>query len=291
MGNVLADCQRVSIDQCQLCHEVAQERLGPLLGSDDAEGASRNSAANRRGASSGPATRNRGQNDMTRMTEDEMVARAIHLSRLEHEARVRREQADSATNDDPSSPARLSEEDRRAKAEEDARERRQLLQEQADEYAESLRIDQEREAEKQKKQKEEEAARLVEEEQRKLEEEKANEAAAAEAARQKQASDLVEQAKAQLSPEPPGDTDRGSLLQVALRLPDGRRLKRTFLISDAVGQIYNYALAEGGVSLALEKFHLVATMPRAVYEDREAILEAVGLKGQCALLIEVLDEE
>mmetsp|Transcript_69417 Transcript_69417/g.212790 ORF Transcript_69417/g.212790 Transcript_69417/m.212790 type:complete len:156 (+) Transcript_69417:1647-2114(+) len=117
----------------------------------------------------------------------------------------------------------------------------------------------------------------------------AAEAAAAEEARRTKVDRVVAEAKELLSPEP--EKGEAGRVEVMIKTPDGRRLKRAFLGADCVAQIYHFANAEGGEDIAGKDYRFVSTMPRCVYEDREATLEAAGLKGQCALLMEITEEE
>lgn len=170
---------------------------------------------------------------------------------------------------------------RRAKEAEEARERQRLIEEQHAEYQESLLIDRQREEERRRKQTEDEEL------QRKEEEEAAQ---AEEAEKQRQASikARIDEARERLQPEP--DAAEAGRVLVQLVVPDGRRLRRGFRPADQVSQLYDFADADGGEDVASHDYRLVSRMPRQVFEDREATLEASQLKGQCALLVEVLDD-
>lgn len=234
-----------------------------------------------------------------------MIQQALHLSRLEAE-RSRQGGAPSGSQGAGAAgaagragPLSADEEAellaaavRKAQIEEENRERAQLREEQEAEYEESLRIDREREAEKALRRKEEEERQqreAAEEEARRREAEQLRaEAEEAERARQEKARAAAERARQHLSPEPEaGEPQR---VQVLVRTPQGARLKRAFRAGDAVEQLYHYTDAEGGEAVAGSDYRLVSSMPRVVYEDREATLEAAGLKGQCALLVEVIDD-
>lgn len=178
-----------------------------------------------------------------------------------------------------------------SKNEEENRERARLRDEQAMEYEESLRIDQQREEERKNREREEEEQQRREEEQRLQEEQRRREdeqkAEDEERSRRERVQAVIDEARSRLTPEPSPEEPGRVLLQV--RVPDGRRLKRAFRSSDSIGQIYDYANAEGGEALASHEFLLVTSMPRKVYEDRAASLEDAGLQGQCQLLVEVID--
>mmetsp|Transcript_31895 Transcript_31895/g.74616 ORF Transcript_31895/g.74616 Transcript_31895/m.74616 type:complete len:300 (-) Transcript_31895:21-920(-) len=299
MGNILTECQQLRIEQCELCTHIQQD-------SADAEprtSPDRGRQVREPPADAAAAQHQRGFNPAN-MSEAEMLQHALRISRLEAEqagnlAQPQRRQpraghtngatAASSASDTTGEATALggaqTERDLVAQAIkasklEESRERERLREEQAREYQESLLIDQQREAERQRRLQEEE-----EEKQRKARE--AEEAEKAEADRQSQIATLIAESKARLQPEPPAD-EKGKV-QVQVRVPDGRRLRRNFRGSDPVSQLYDFANAEGGEAVASQDYMLVSAMPRKVYEDRTATLEDVGLQGQCALLIEVQD--
>jgi len=181
---------------------------------------------------------------------------------------------------------------RRSMMEEDNRQRAMLREEQAAEYEESLRIDREREAGKALRQKEEEEASRIqaaeEEGKRREAEQRRQEAEAAEKAKKAKIDARVQQASEQLLPEPPAEEP--GRVDVLIKAPDGRRLTRAFRAKDPLLQVYHYVNVHACEALAGQEFRLVSTMPRAVYEDASVTLEDSGLKGRCALLVEVLDD-
>lgn len=88
-------------------------------------------------------------------------------------------------------------------------------------------------------------------------------------------------------PEPqPGEPGR---LEVLVRLPDGKRLRRAFRQQDVVGDLYNFVENESSGAAVAGRYQLVSAMPRQVFADRGATLVAAGLQGQCALLVEAVD--
>jgi len=163
---------------------------------------------------------------------------------------------------------------------EEARERNRLRAEQAREYEESLLVDQQREAERISKQ-------MQEEENRQLLAKAAEEKARVAEAEKERVADEISQAQARLVPPPPEGTP--GRVELLLRVPDGRRLRRAFLTSDTISQVYDYVVAECGKALVERQYRLVTVHPRCVYEDRESTLEGAGLHGQCLLLIEYMD--
>jgi len=318
MGNVLAECQKYGLDQCEVCTQPTPQLHGsPSSGQGQAGRAGR--------------SREGQEQHLLEMSEAEMIQQALRISRLEAEQARRRpapgspQGADAAgessssrtgplvADEDASLMAAIaasyasgsgragpqSEEERAAAAarkaamEEENRERARLRQEQEAEYEESLRIDREREAEKALRRKEEEEQRrreAAEEEARKREaERKRAEAEEAERVTKEKIATLVEEARERLLPEP--EASEPDRVQVLVRTPDGKRLKRAFRAVNPVGQLYYYTNLEAGEALRAQDYRLVSSMPRVVYEDREATLEAAGLKGQCALLVEVIDDD
>jgi hypothetical protein len=167
--------------------------------------------------------------------------------------------------------------------EEESRQRRRLRDEQVAEYEESLLIDRQREEEREKQLREEEERRQREE--MIIVQEKEQE-------RLKQASlaQLVEQARQRLlaSPEP---SPEASPVTIQVHLPDGRRPRRAYLETEPFGRVYDFVDVEGAEALVVQPYRLVTARPRVVYENRDASLAEMGLKGRCALLVEVMDED
>lgn len=183
---------------------------------------------------------------------------------------------------------------RRAKNQEESRQAALLREEQAAEYEESLRIDQEREhTAALKRKQEEEAARVSaeqEEERRKKAEIEVSIARQEEEDRQRRVQEHILKAKSQLLPEPAKDAS--GRVDVMVRTPGGRRLRRGFLASTPVAQIYHFLDAEGGdEALAGRSYRLVSSRPRTIYDNRSASLADVGLSGQCVLLVEKTDDD
>jgi len=157
-----------------------------------------------------------------------------------------------------------------SKMEEEGRQRASLRQEQEMELQESILMDQMREQEEQRRRKEEEEAQALEASRR--EEEEASKR-------------MAEEQKRARIPEEPAAGEPG-IADLMIRTSDGRRIRRRFRDTDDVGQVYDYLDIEGG--LGELKYRLVSTMPRRAYEDRGQSLQAAGLQGQCALMIEAI---
>mmetsp|Transcript_9664 Transcript_9664/g.17380 ORF Transcript_9664/g.17380 Transcript_9664/m.17380 type:complete len:281 (+) Transcript_9664:46-888(+) len=280
MGNILSECNRCNVvDQCQLCTELTRS---------PEDGAA--TGRRQQDAAAGGRHQDYQPGDVS---EEELIQQALRLSQLEAQQRSGGPVAAGsllAGGDERPRAASNPEDEDAAVAEalqqEDAVQRAQLLEEQEAEYQESLQIDRARAAE--------EALRKKEEEERLRQEAEELESAklaaeAAEKQRQEKVAKVLEEAQQLLPAEPPeGEPGR---LQVLIRTPDGKRLKRAFRSEDTVGQVYAYANVEGGEALASREFMLVTAIPRCTYEDRSATLADAGLKGQCALLVEMLDDE
>ncbi|CAE8622064.1 unnamed protein product, partial [Polarella glacialis] len=111
---------------------------------------------------------------------------------------------------------------------------------------------------------------------------------AAEETRQQQETDQRREAEqvakvARVPPEPAADEP--NKVEFQFRAPDGRRVRRSFLSSHLVGQVYDYVDAEL-LAADGEAYRLVSTMPRREYTDRDQSLADAGLQGQCALIME-----
>lgn len=161
---------------------------------------------------------------------------------------------------------------RMSQMEEESRQRASLKEQQEMELQESILMDQMREQEEKRRRVEEEELRVME----------ASRLADEERRRQAE----QEEKRARVPPEPPaGEPGR---VDLQIRTPDGKRVRRAFRGTDTVGQVYDYIDVEGvlGEAFAGKAYRLVSTMPRREYEDRSQSLQEAGLSGQCALLVE-----
>jgi len=326
MGNLLAECQKCSvvIDQCEGCELLPRrERAQGLHGSNGASGSSGSgSPSDREGGAEhlwlaqqqqrarldsqqqqrwtgvprlGQASQRSGQDvdgafahgPLHRLLDDGSDATlqaAIAASHASMPPGFGLAPAQRQTSEEEVLAQAIA----ASKAEEENRDRAQLREEQSLEYEESLRVDRERV----RKQKEEEQKRRDEEEVRDREEKEQAEAIAKaeeqEKARIARVAVLVEEARGKLREEPP--QEEPGRVTIRIRIPEGRALKRSFRSSDTVDQLYIYTIVEGG-DLASENFRLISTMPRNVYDDREAMLQDVGLHGPCALLVEIIEPD
>lgn len=304
MGNVLAQCQRCSVAQCDLCSEV----VPGLRRRQDPDQIVENPST----SSAPPANAGRGpawaagftsqDYQPADMTEAELIALAQRrswadagLSPPQPPDATGRQRLIDAADLGVAPPIRQTDDEMllqciRASEIEEARE---LRDEQTREYEESLRIDRE----KQKKLREDEQKRQEEERTRQEAEDfkfkqeadaKAKEKDAVEELRAR-ITTLMEEARMRLSEEPAAEEpDR---VIVRIRTPEGKALKRAFRATDEVNQVYDYTVVEGGEVLASQAFRLISTMPRCVYEERAKTLQAAGLQGQCALLVEIIESD
>lgn len=159
-----------------------------------------------------------------------------------------------------------------SRQEEERRQNQALREQQEAELQESILMDQMREQEEKRRRLEEEELRKVSEAQQEQEE------------RRRLESENAKMQKMQnVPPEPEADAPNRVDLQI--RVPDGRRVRRRFLSSHTLGQVYDYLYVEGFLS-DTEAFQLVSTMPRKEYKDRKETLADAGLQGQCALMLE-----
>mmetsp|Transcript_1898 Transcript_1898/g.4457 ORF Transcript_1898/g.4457 Transcript_1898/m.4457 type:complete len:361 (+) Transcript_1898:78-1160(+) len=156
--------------------------------------------------------------------------------------------------------------------EEESRQRASLREQQEQELQESVLMDRMREEEEKRKLEEERQLRDMEARAKREEEERV-------------ASELAEK-KSRVPPEPAAD--QPGRVDVMIRLRDGQRLRRFFLGSNTVGQIYDYLDTTCGEEFAKQSYRLVSTMPRRAYEERDQDLASAGLQGQCALLVEAI---
>lgn len=330
MGNLFAECQRCSIAQCDLCNEVLPRVGHGQQGAEDGLGFPGSSGPSGNAGRGTPWSQGLASNyQPANMTEAELITlaqqrswlEAGHLAgamprdessgsgqmqRLIDDADLARMQAiyspgllSALRGAAPAPPRHQSEDELMAQAlqaqehEEDTRNRSMLRDEQAREYEESLRIDRQRKEEKLQKQQEEEQKQKEAEEaevQKRKEEEKAKDKEKEEEdAKRARIISSVEDARSRLSDEPSAE-DPGRVV-VRIRTPEGKALKRAFRGTDAISQVYDYAVAEGGETLASQQFRLITNMPRSVYENRKATLQDSGLRGQCALLVEIMESD
>lgn len=165
-----------------------------------------------------------------------------------------------------------------SQAEEDSRQRKLLREQQEAELAESMLIDQHREQEQKRQHAAEEEVRKIAEQSR-LEEEHLRQEA-----EQRVAAEL--QSKRARLPEEPEIGEPGRL-QLMIRLPDGKRLKRCFRSSELVSVLYDFVDLQYQ-ELAGQRYHIVSNMPRKAYDDQRLTLAESGIQNQFALMVEIV---
>lgn len=87
-------------------------------------------------------------------------------------------------------------------------------------------------------------------------------------------------------PEPPEDGKKGGVTELAIRLPDGKRLQRKFFATDNVGNVYDFVECEAE-QLDGVTFELMTMYPRKRYADRSASLQE--LAPRAALVVDLKD--
>jgi len=167
-----------------------------------------------------------------------------------------------------------------SKLEDEARERAELRNSQEMELKESILMDQMREDEQKRR-------RTEDEQLQKMEGERVEEEVKRRETDERQKKDQSELKRGRIPEEPPvGEPGR---VDIMIKMPDGKRMRRAFRGTDSVGQVYDYVDVEGAEAVAnMEQYRLVTSMPRQAYDDRSLTLSDAGFKGQCALLIEAM---
>mmetsp|Transcript_29748 Transcript_29748/g.64365 ORF Transcript_29748/g.64365 Transcript_29748/m.64365 type:complete len:304 (-) Transcript_29748:79-990(-) len=161
----------------------------------------------------------------------------------------------------------------------DQRQRQSLRQEQEAELQESILMDQMREQQRREEERQQAAAQEASEAARAEEERLKAEEEARKAAE-------LEAKKNALPAEP--DASEPGRLALMIRMPGGQRLQRAFRKTESVGVIYDYVDLTAHDSLGGQKYRLVSTLPRKVFEAREETLEAAGIQNQFVLMVELI---
>jgi len=87
----------------------------------------------------------------------------------------------------------------------------------------------------------------------------------------------------ELPPEP--EESNALVVHLAIRLPNGSRIVRRFLSSDAVRLVYEF-VRRSDATLTADRYELVSMMPPMQhYRQMDATLEQVGLVGSEQLLL------
>eukprot|EP00929_Paragymnodinium_shiwhaense_P047019 TRINITY_DN23881_c0_g1_i1.p1 TRINITY_DN23881_c0_g1~~TRINITY_DN23881_c0_g1_i1.p1 ORF type:complete len:541 (-),score=128.58 TRINITY_DN23881_c0_g1_i1:70-1692(-) len=144
--------------------------------------------------------------------------------------------------------------------------RREVLRRQDAEYEESLSVDRQR---RQQEEEEQAAKRAEAHKQQALAVEKEERIAALR----------------QALPEEPSAEAAGRI-EMVVRLPDGRRIRRAVLVSDPLDVLYNFVAVELNGALQANGFRLVGTMPRRTYANRSQTFADGGIEGPSVLMVE-----
>lgn len=136
---------------------------------------------------------------------------------------------------------------------------RSLRAEQDDAFLESLALDRAREASNRSEQ------QRLENEQREME------------LKEKQRTERMELKRKRVPDAPPADTTE-KVTELAIRLPDGKRVVRRFFASNNVGNVYDFIDTECE-SLGDVQYELMLAYPKKSYADREALLETLPRKA------------
>jgi len=155
---------------------------------------------------------------------------------------------------------------------------RLIMQEQDLAYRESLQADQEKDerAQEEERRRKEEEQRIIDEERRLREEQ--------ESVTNRRRNEL-ERKRTRLSTEP--REGEPNTCDLAIRLPDGSRLKRRFYLSDTLRDIYDYVDICEPAGLEIGSYDLVSNYPRKAYVESDATIESTGLGTQALLFIQV----
>jgi len=162
---------------------------------------------------------------------------------------------------------------------EESLQRQSLREQQEAELAESILMDQMREqAERERIEAEKTAEKArIEEEQR-----------AEQLQQQADHERVVElEAKKARLPEEPSIGEPGRVA-IMVRTPCGQRLQRAFRASEHVGAIYDFLDVQGIAELTSQRYRLVSSMPRKVFEERRQTVQEAGIQNNFVLMVELL---
>jgi FAS-associated factor 2 len=101
--------------------------------------------------------------------------------------------------------------------------------------------------------------------------------------------DRREECRRRLKPEPDLTTD-GTVVTLAVRLPDGRRVDRRFLASDSVAVLYDF-IGQFDLGPECERFVCCLSFPRRPLNDHQLTLGQVGLAPRGVVVVEEVYSE
>lgn len=103
--------------------------------------------------------------------------------------------------------------------------------------------------------------------------------------RERERADMREAKRRRVPQEPPKNAP-AKVTELAIRLPNGKRLQRRFLASDNIGCVYDFIETEEE-QLDGVPFELMLAFPKKSYADREILLEELAPKA--ALVVHLID--
>ncbi|KAJ5070655.1 fas-associated protein [Anaeramoeba ignava] len=152
-----------------------------------------------------------------------------------------------------------------------------IIQEQDQEFLNSLLIDRERdilEEEREKKEKEEEKKRKEEKERKE---------------RQKRERELAWQKeleeKKQNLPSEPENANDSNVLTIAIKLPNSQRIQRRFYKQDKIQVIFDWIYLSSQDALSDSPFTLVKNFPKKIFDDPNKTLEEEGIQNNELLYV------
>lgn len=158
---------------------------------------------------------------------------------------------------------------------------RELRSQQDAAYQASLARDREKARQAEERKREEERKRQAELDQQRRAEE-----------RLQRMAERREECRRRLKPEPDQNSaSGGSIVTLAVRLPDGRRVDRRFFASDPVQVLYDF-VGQFDLGTECERFVCCLPVPRRPLNDRDVTLERAGLAPRGMVVVEeVYDDE
>lgn len=110
------------------------------------------------------------------------------------------------------------------------------------------------------------------------------ESARAEEARVKRAHEIRDAKRQRVPPEPPAGAP--NVAELVVRLPSNARLKRRFLVSHTIGDVYDFVETEAEEAADVE-FELMTPFPKERFADRSQSIGDAGLSPKALLVVHV----
>lgn len=102
--------------------------------------------------------------------------------------------------------------------------------------------------------------------------------------RQKRAREARDAKRLRVPPEPPAGTD--GVAELVVRLPNNERIKRRFLVTHTIGDVYDFIEAEVDSVTGME-YDLMTPFPKKSFVDRAASIGDAGLSPRALLVVHV----